>query len=224
MQLNYIIQPELKTMGINSTVVAEVSGINVQKMNEELEELKIGATNEIKKLDEAAITSNGVLEGYRELVRGIGRSLNKFPPAAENLIEQVRRLGRFPTINTAVDSYNIVVAKRFLALDVHDRAKLGKTVVFRLSDGGESFRPVGNEKLKSTQQGDFVYADEHRVLAWLDSKDSDDVKVSLDTVDLVIVVQGTARTPREYNWAAAEEASRVITKFCGGTFEIAAVD
>lgn len=224
MKLKYVMNQELKVMGLFNSVAAEMTGLSIAAHNEELETLKRQAAEVLLALAEDQIETNSVLEGYRELVRGVGRSLKKFPPAAENLVRQVKRTGRFPSINTAVDSYNLVVAERMLALGVHDQAKLNGTITFRLSGGGESFTAVGSESAKMTQSGDFVYADESRVLAWLDSKDSDDVKVSLGTTELVIVIQGTARTERAYNWAAAEKACRLIQRFCGGTYDITAVD
>lgn len=224
MQLQYVITPELKAMGIKASVVAEITGLHIAPQHEELEQLKHQATAALLTLSEAELATNPILEGYRGLVRGLGRSLKRFPAAAENLICQIKRVRQFPTINTAVDSYNLVVVKRLLALGVHDLAKLGTTITFRLSEGGEPFLPVGSNTVKTTQRGDFVYADEQHVLAWLDSKDSDDVKVSLATTALTLIIQGTARTDRAYTWATAEEACHLITRFCGGQYEITAVD
>ena len=224
MRLTYVLEKELSDLGIRSGVVAEMSGLSISESHPDLEKIKAAATDEVIAASESSIIENPVLEGYRELVRGVGRSLKKFPPAAESLIAQVRRTKHFPLINTAVDSYNVVVTRRYLALGVHDMAKIGQTIRFRLSPGGEPFVAVGSEHVKTTQAGDFLYADEKQVLAWLDSKDSDKVKVSLETTDLIMVIQGTARTDREYNAAAAREACTLITQFCGGQYEIGTID
>lgn len=224
MKLTYIVEEEFKGLGIHASVVAEMSGLSIQPSHPEIEKIKEEVAGKVAEMPDASIRDNSVLEGYRELVRGVGRSLKKFPPAAESLIAQVRRTGKFPTINTAVDCYNVVVSRRFLALGVHDVAKIGQEIRFRLSPGGEPFVAVGGEHVKTTQPGDFVYADDTQILAWLDSKDSDKVKVSLDTTDLIIVIQGTARTDREYNTATAKEACELITQFCGGSYEIGEID
>ena len=220
MKLEYVVSKEIKELGILSTVVAEIYGVNIERKDDRLEELKRETASEVIAMSDEFIEKNPVLQSYRDLVKNTGRSLRKFPPAAESLILSVRRTGRFPLINVAVDSYNLVVAKRFLALGVHDMNTLGRKITFRLSNGQEPFTAVGSEKLKYTQPNDFVYADENRVLAWLDSKDSELVKISLDTKDMVVIIQGTHYTTREYNRAAAEEACELITRFCGGTYEI----
>lgn len=219
--MRYVVEQPLREMGIHHSVAAEISGISIPESYPELDDAKDAAVKEAVALSDEAIADDKILASYRELVRATGRSLKRFPPAAENLITQVRRIGRLPSINAAVDAYNTVVIKRRLALGVHDRAKLsGDVIHFRLSGGGEPFTAVGQDKAKLTQAGDFLYADESRVLAWFDSKDSDDVKVARETTDIVLIIQGTPVTPREYNRSAAAEACGLMTRICGGTYKI----
>jgi DNA/RNA-binding domain of Phe-tRNA-synthetase-like protein len=211
-------------LGLDGIVVAELSGLAVGRTDPDLEAIKAEVLDEAAALSDDELADNEILLGYRELVQSVGRSPKKFAPAPERLLEQLRRTASFPTINTAVDSYNVVVARRYLALGVHDVAKLHGDVSFRLSPGGEPFISVGSQKTRHTVEGDYVYADERRVLAWLDSKDSDEVKISDDTTSMIIVIQGNRRTSAEYNARAAEEACELVTRFCGGGYEIARVE
>lgn len=220
MRLKYAMSSEIKALGILSTVVAEIHGVTIESEHPELNEIKNQAFARVMNMDDEFVLENPVLQSYRDLVKKVGRSAKKFPPAAESFIQLIRHSGRFPHINTAVDSYNVVVTKKFLALGVHDIDKLSGEITFRLSDGQEPFTSVGGEKIKYTQRGDFVYADKNQVLAWLDSKDSDLVKLALDTKNILIVIQGTHCTPQDYNLEAAEEACQLITRFCGGSYEI----
>lgn len=119
-----------------------------------------------------------------------------------------------------VDAYNITVCHTRLALGVHDLDRLNGDIIFRLSPGGEPFRPVGSDSIKHTAPGDYLYADDARVLAWLDSKDSDEVKLDLTTRNVLMVVQGTSRTSRAQTRAAVEDAARNIVMFCGGEYVI----
>ena len=169
MNLDYIITPEIKALNIQNSVVAELYGVTIESENQELNRLKEVVFSEIAIRGEENL-NNPVLQSYRDLVNKVGRSLKKFPPAAESLLESILHLGRFPQINTAVDAYNIVAAKKFLALGVHDIVKIGKTIYFRLSKGQEPFVSVGGTNVKYTQPGDFVYADDNQILAWLDIK------------------------------------------------------
>ncbi len=224
MKLNYIISPEIKGLGIKQLVVAEIHDVAITKENSELEKLKDEVSKKVMQFSDEDISNNQILESYRFLVKSVGRSLKKFPPAAESLINIVKKNGRFPHINTVVDSYNTVVAQTFLALGVHDIDKLQGPITFRLSKEPENFTSVGSESVKQTQPGDYVYADENLVLAWLDSKDSELVKISLETKNIVIVIQGTPFTKIEYTKKAIEDACALIINFCGGTSEIKIIE
>lgn len=224
MKINYIMCPEIKSLGISEVVVAEIYGVNIQKENSILEEIKEKVISSIEMQDEDSIKNNPILQSYRDLVQKIGRSIKKFPPAAESLIGVIKKKAMFPKINTAVDAYNIIVTKTYLALGVHDMDKLGTTITFRISKGNEAFTSVGSEKVKHTQPGDFVYSDEKQVLAWLDSKDSELVKISKETKNIVVIIQGTPYTKLEYKLLAVEEAAKLITKICGGTYKIRIVE
>lgn len=220
MKVGFHVAEDFRPLGLDSIVVAELSGLTVARSHPDLEAIKSEVLEEAAALSDAEIADNETLLGYRELVQSVGRSPKKFAPAPENLLMQLRRTGSFPTINTAVDSYNVIVARRYLALGVHDVARLHGDVSFRLSPGGEPFVSVGSRKTRHTVAGDYVYADERRVLAWLDSKDSDEVKISDDTSSMIIVIQGNRRTSADDNSRAAEEACELVTRFCGGSFEI----
>ncbi|MBT3463784.1 hypothetical protein HOC29_03965 [archaeon] len=219
MKLKYEISEEIKKLGINKIAVAEIYDVSIKKSNDNLEKIKEEAVNKILKLSDESINTNEILESYRELVRNISRSLKKFPPAAESLINLTRRNGKLPQINTAVDSYNVVVLEKYLALGVHDIDKLGSKITFKLSEGNEPFIAVGSDKEKFTQKGDFVYSDENQVLAWLDSKDSDKVKLSESSKNIVIIIQGTHITNIDYTIEVVKIAAEIIVKFCGGRYE-----
>jgi DNA/RNA-binding domain of Phe-tRNA-synthetase-like protein len=218
MKLNYSKDQEIRNLGICSTVVAEVYDVKVDSRNTELESIKSQVLPEILAMTDESILLNLILQSYRNLVRSIGRSPKKFPPSGESLIQNIRRVKQFPSISVAVDCYNLIVSKSFLAIGVHDLDKLDGHIMFRLSKGQEPFTAVGNSKVKYTEAGDFVYADKMRVLAWLDSKDCETVKLSLETKNIVLIIQGTPHTTQEYNYSAMENACELIARFCGGTY------
>jgi DNA/RNA-binding domain of Phe-tRNA-synthetase-like protein len=223
MKHSYIMQPEFRALGFASCIVCEIHGIVIPEAADELERMKNETLPKVLELESAALYDDPVLTGYRSQVASIGRSAKKFPPAAESLIQLIRRTGRFPAINVAVDAYNVTVCQTRLALGVHDLDRLSGAITFRTSSGGEAFRAVGSDMVKRTAPGDYLYADETKVLAWLDSKDSDEVKLGRDTENVLIVVQGTSVTSRTQTRAGIEDAARKIVMLCGGTFEVAEI-
>src|SRR6478735_5562848 len=116
MEKSYLVQPEFRALGFSSGVVCEIHGIEIPEKSEPLEELKNNTLAMILELEDAALRTDPILDGYRSQVVRIERSPKKFPPAAESLIQLIRRTRRFPTINVAVDAYNITVCRTHLAL------------------------------------------------------------------------------------------------------------
>lgn len=167
-------------------------------------------------VDEQQLEVQPVLNGYFELIRSIGRSPKKFPPSARALIDIIKRRKQFPRISTVVDLYNITALSSCLSLGVHDLSKLKGAIQFRISPGGEVFYPIGGNE-KTTASGDYVYADSETVLAWLDARDSELVKVTGNTSDILIVVQGNLQTSLAYRMDALEELCQRLIQVCGGT-------
>ena len=50
------------------------------------------------------------------------------------------------------------------------------------------------------------------------------MKLSLKTKNAIIIIQGTDYTTSEYNVFAAKEACELVTRFCGGTFDIKSLE
>ena len=122
-----------------------------------------------------------------------------------------------------VDAYNVVASKYFLSIGAHDLDKISGPISFRLSLGGEAFTAVGG-KISTTCKGDYLYADDKQVLALLDSKDSDMVKLSSETTNLVLIIQGTPGMAVDYRRKALVESCERITGTVGGSFEIFVVE
>lgn len=217
-KLNYKLNNEVKYLGISSVCIAEILNIQISKEDNHLETIKNQISKEIFNSLEDSPERTAVLQSYKEMIQKVNRSLKKFPPSAENLLNTIKKRGAFPHINTLVDAYNTVAAKTGLSIGVHDLDMVDETVNFRLSPGDEPFKAIGSQKEKKTQPGDYVYSDNSRVLAWLDSKDSDDVKIRSNTKNVLIVIQGTHVTTKEYKEKAISDICSLICEVCGGTY------
>lgn len=223
-KLNYRLSPLLGNLGIHAVVAAEIYDVdNTLPLNEEQTHYLESVVAEILKLDEQALAENPVLDGYRKTVAKIARSAKKFPPSAQALISIIQRTKHLPDINPIVNLYNSIALQSFLSLGVHDMDKLGKQIDFRFSEGNESFFPIGGGE-KTTQSGDYVYADEHNVLAWLDARDSELVKVGPETRNLVVIAQGHEYTSIEYRHQALNQVCDLIVEHCGGSFQVFTIE
>ena len=223
-QLNYRFDPGFHRLGIDSVVTAEIRGIdNTRPLTAEQNARLQAIAQQIIKTGPDALEEEPVLRGYRDCVAQIGRSAKKFPPSALALSGIVQRTGRLPSINPVVDLYNGVALQSFLSLGVHDIDKLQGTISFRFCTEPERFVPIGGGD-KQTQPGDYVYADEQTILAWLDARDSELVKVTESTRNLLIVAQGNAATSAEMRISVLNDLCGQITEHCGGEFQILAIE
>ena len=223
-KINYHLSPLYERLGIHTVVAAEIYDVdNTRALTDTQIQYLQNVVAETLKLDEQALANNPILAGYRNTVAKISRSAKKFPPSAQALISIVQRTKRLPDINPIVNLYNSVALQVFLSLGVHDMDKLGKHIYFRFSDGNEPFFPIGGGE-KTTQSGDYVYADESQVLAWLDARDSELVKVTEESKNLVIIAQGHEGSSVAYRQQALSQVCELITQHCGGSYQVFAIN
>lgn len=221
--LQYSFDPQLLQLGIHTIIAAEIKGIDNTRplTGQQRKDLEIIA-QQIIDTDEQTLSMSPVLQGYLQCLAQINRSAKKFPPSALALSHIVRRAGRLPSINPVVDLYNGAALQSKLSLGVHDIAKLCGRISFRFSQSQERFIPIGGGE-KITQPGDYLYSDEQTVLAWLDARDSELVKVTENTKDLLIVAQGNPETSVEMRYDVLHDLCRKITEHCGGSYQLLAI-
>ena len=98
-----------------------------------------------------------------------------------------------------------------------------RAATLRLLTGDESFVPLGSSKSVALAPGEFGYvAADNRLLCRLDLLQADFSKVTVDTVNALLIVEGTtAHTANVFRRAFAE-AVELVTCYCGGTAEVIA--
>ena len=223
-QLNYHLDPGFQQLGIHTIIAAEIRGIdNTQPLSAAQKTHLQTIAQQVINTDADALAEATISRGYRECITQIGRSAKKFPPSALALSGIVQRAGRLPSINPLVDLYNGVALQSLLSLGVHDMDKLHGTVSFRFCTEPERFVQIGGGE-KQTQPGDYVYADEQTVLAWLDARDSELVKVTENTRNVLIIAQGNAATSNEMRIEVLHDLCTQITEHCGGQFQLLSIE
>jgi len=160
---------------------------------------------------------NPIIAAYNDIYR-------KFKVDVENssvhLMKLVQENGGFPTINTAVDSYNVVSAKRLVSAGLHDLDNVKGDVRLTVTQGNELYIPLGETEPVKLQPGKFAIVDEEKVLCWLDVKQGQHTKIGMDSRNLLLYVQGNAATSTLYLEEAITEMCELITKYAGGTYRL----
>jgi DNA/RNA-binding domain of Phe-tRNA-synthetase-like protein len=210
--------------GLMNIVGAILHNVNVKNvLSPKIEQRIQEQQNKALKYDETVIKNNKILEGYRAMIRKSGRSLKKYPPTAEALINNIKDRGHMPRINSIVDIYNMEVISNFLSIGAHDYDKISQTLCFTFAEGEEIFYPIGGGE-KRTVRGDFLYRDENDILAYLDARDSELYKISEETKYVILIVQGNANTSKEYRENSLKQIVEQIIDNCGGQYEMFSVD
>ena len=157
--------------------------------------------------DVKEVQESPVVQGYRQLLQRVGRSVKKNPPTVVALIRNIQHRGSFPHINSIIDIYNVEALSSLLAIGGHDLDKIGGQIEFSVSQREDIFLPILSKE-KHVAQTDYVYRDEKGVLAWLDVRDSEHYKFDEDTKNAIFIIQGNENTSVEMRLEALEEIEK----------------
>jgi DNA/RNA-binding domain of Phe-tRNA-synthetase-like protein len=172
----------------------------------------------------AAVRAAPEIARYQEILRQVGVNPRREQNSVERLLTFALKRGDLPAINSLVDAYNLVSVRSRVSLGAHDLERFTPPATLRLFTGQESFTPLGRTEPVPVTAGEFGYVDgSDRVLCRLDVLQADFSKVTLQTRDALLIVEGTVAHGRETLQRTFVEAVEVVTRHCGGTAEIAAL-
>jgi DNA/RNA-binding domain of Phe-tRNA-synthetase-like protein len=195
--------------------MATFVGANIVNKNGALERLK---KEKIEKIALYKIHDNQILNEYSRLQKEEGIVDPK--PPAKWLIELVQANGRFPNINTVVDSYNVVSAETFLSIGAHDLEKIVGNIRFIITRGNEKYTPLGSTSLEKVNKGEYACVDDEKILCRLDKKQCAETKITKTTQHFIIYVQGNRYAPLSTLQTALQNVCSNIVTYCGGTYNI----
>jgi DNA/RNA-binding domain of Phe-tRNA-synthetase-like protein len=185
-----------------------------------LEEMKIGALSVAEeKLGGMPATRHPFIASWREMYRSFGTKPGDYRPSAEALVRRALKMGGLPTINTAVDAYNVVSVRHLIPMGGFDLDRVAGDIRLRFSPGGEEFTPLGSDKTELTYVGEVVYADDERVLTrrW-NYRDCDETKITTGTGNVVLFTDGPEGVPRSAVEEALLDLERLLSGVCGGGY------
>src|SRR5207253_1115275 len=105
----------------------------------------------------------------------------------------------------------------------HDLDTIRLPVALRLFTGREAFTPLGREGAEKISAGEFGYVDAaERVLCRLDVRQAEFSKVTADTANVLLIVEGTNSHAPEMIRRAFDDVIDLVTHHCGGKAEIVA--
>jgi len=164
-------------------------------------------------------TKHPHIASWREIYRSFGTKPSDYRPSAEALVRRTIKTGKLPVINTAVDLYNVVSVKHIIPMGGFDTDKVEGDIYLRVSDGGETFTPLGASKQEETYSGEVVYADDTRILTrrW-NFRDADETKITSETRNLVMFIDASPEIKLENVESALDELLHLLEDACGGKY------
>lgn len=196
--------------------------IDNESKNEEYEIWRKEKIEElIKKYKDYSIKDDDVIGAFYQLHEKVGVPRRKNLPASENLIRLLVKREDLVNINKAVDIYNILSIESKLCLGAHDIDKVSGKVTLKITDGSESFLPLGNDEPKPIKPGEYSFVDDDNdVICWLDIRQVDKTKVTSDSKNILYLIIGNTETTYEELELVCNQIITLTTKYCGGKGKI----
>src|SRR2546425_4948064 len=130
-KVSFSFDPANVELGAVNTTVAVIKEVSIpQEVPPELAALCEQAWQQVQSYTPEQLANHRMIDGYYKLYRALGYSSKKVQPASESLVTLIRKQGRFPQINAAVDAYNTVVVESLLGIGAHDLERLQPPIVF----------------------------------------------------------------------------------------------
>ena len=202
--MKIIVDKSIADLGKKSIVIAIAKNVDpAAKLSDAFLEKQ-------KKMEEWALNCDAeeaakhpVNQGYIDSITAVGRSTKKNPPTAVALIQNIKRRGSMPNINSIVDIYNVESLHSFLAIGGHDFDKIEDEICFTVSKKEDVFYPILAPE-KYVAETDYVYKDKKGIMAWIDVRDGENYKFDENTKNAIFIIQGNANTSVEMRLEALE--------------------
>ena len=223
--MKIIINKSIAALGIKSVVIGIAKNVNPNaKLSDSFLEKQ-------KKMEEWALNCNidevfnhPVIQGYKDLLQSVGRSVKKNPPTVPALIRNIQHRGSIPCINSIIDIYNLEALNSFLAIGGHDFDKIHDYIEFTVSEREDIFLPILSAE-KHVAKTDYVYRDEKGILAWLDVRDGENYKFDDKTKNAIFIIQGNLNTSVEMRMEALKRIQNDLAECMPDMeFEIRVID
>ena len=197
-----------------------VSGIENREQNKDLQRKIREMEEEIQQnyLIET-LSKHPNIQAWRNAYSTFGAKPKKYKSSVESLFRMVLKGGELRSINTLVDIYNYVSLKHKIPLGGDDLDKVDGDITLCFACGDELFTSLNavETETKTVKEGEVIYTDEKEVLCrrW-NWRECDKTKMTPETKNAVLVLEGLPPVNREDIESAAEDMRVLVHTYCGG--------
>ncbi len=194
-----------------------IEGLEVRREREDLEAHKRRLEEEVRASGTAGtIKDEPLVRAYRAFFWSLGIDPTKTRPAAEALVRRIARDRPLPTINTAVDAYNIASVESRVAFAAFDLEALHGDLTMRYAKEGEAFRGIGMDRPKVLSGKELVIDDGLELVAIYPYRDADASKLTLETRSTLCLGCGVPGLDGDALREATDLAVGYLRRYCTG--------
>ncbi len=200
-----------------SVAEGDVGPLSIQEKGPALEALKdeiVRSVREQYTLEQ--VKDEPLFRAYRDFFWRVGVDPTKTRPASEALVRRILVGKMLPTINTAVDAYNLASIRTGIPIAAFDAGALGGELSMRFAEEGEAFLGIGMAAPVILQENQVILTDEDEIIAVYPYRDSDATKITLATKTVHIVACGVPGVEREKVYATYELAVAHLREYASG--------
>lgn len=194
-----------------------IRDLEISPVAESLERFKPEVANQIRSsysLD--TVKDDPGFRAYRDFFWSVGIDPTKTRPASEALVRRLLAGNPLPTINTAVDAYNLASASHGVPVAAFDADLLRGHLTMRFAREGEKFRGIGMKEPVQLKPNQVVLCDEADIIAVYPYRDSDVTKVTLATKKMHVIACGVPGVSQDRVLDAYNACASYLKRYCGG--------
>jgi hypothetical protein len=184
------IDKQLEEKGINVVAVSCAVQKVSKRRNKQFEEFIKNIIGHIDLLK--SLSSDILLENKKWYSEGSDIS------PAEHLLQIIKKTNDIPNINNVVDLYNAFSAKSILSIGAHDIKGIKGVIRFVPTNGFEKYTPLGKSVYEKVEPGKYACMDDEKILCYMDIKQCDETKITSDTKEFILYIQGNKFVSKKY--------------------------
>lgn len=201
-----------------SVGMALIRGVTIAKTLPELDKEKERILSSLENVTTETINGYSEIQSYRKLYKAMGIDWHSRRPSPEALLRRIAQKKGLYSVNTCVDAYNLVVLNNRVSVGAFDADNVKFPTVLRFAGEGDEILLLGDkEPTKYTSKELAYYDQDGGYNIDFNFRDAQRTKVTEDTKDIWINVDGVFDITTEQVQKTLEESIEYITKYCGGT-------
>jgi DNA/RNA-binding domain of Phe-tRNA-synthetase-like protein len=197
-----------------SVAEGKVGPLSIQEKSPRLEALRdeiVCSVREQYTLER--IKDEPLFRAYRDFFWRVGVDPTRTRPASEALVRRILAGKVLPTINTAVDAYNLASIRTGIPIAAFDADTLAGELAMRFAEEGEAFLGIGMTAPVLLHKNQVILTDDDAIVAVYPYRDSDATKITLATETVHIVACGVPKVEREKVHSAYELAVAYLQEY-----------